>query len=75
MIYYKLYQKKLKLIYFQPLRPGSLRASIFGLVCVTLGTGMLPLPYFFKSNGIKESLKHDSQEIIKKRNLNLLVKT
>ena len=44
--------KKLKLIYFQPLRPGSLRASIFGLVCVTLGTGMLPLPYFFKSNGI-----------------------
>jgi amino acid permease len=44
--------KKIKLIYFQPLRPGSLRASIFGLVCVTLGTGMLPLPYFFKTNGI-----------------------
>ena len=44
--------QKIKQIYFQPMRPGSLRASIFCLICVTLGTGMLPLPYFFKSNGI-----------------------
>ena len=38
--------------YFSPLAPGSLRASIFALVCVTLGSGMLPLPYFFRKNGI-----------------------
>ncbi len=42
--------------YFSPLAPGSLRASIFALVCVTLGSGMLPLPYFFRKNGIFESL-------------------
>ena len=30
----------------------SLRSSIFALICVTLGTGMLPLPYFFKTNGV-----------------------
>ena len=42
--------------YFSPLAPGSLRASIFALICVTLGSGMLPLPYFFKRNGIFLSL-------------------
>lgn len=43
---------KANYVYFNPVRPGSLRASVFALVCVTLGTGMLPLPYFFKTNGI-----------------------
>jgi vesicular inhibitory amino acid transporter len=43
---------KVRQIYFQPMHPGSLRASIFCLICVTLGSGMLPLPYFFKTNGI-----------------------
>ena len=42
--------------YFSPLAPGSLRASIFALICVTLGSGILPLPYFFKRNGIFLSL-------------------
>lgn len=44
--------EKLTQIYFQPMHPGSLRASIFCLICVTLGSGMLPLPYFLKANGI-----------------------
>ena len=46
----------LRKTYFSPLAPGSLRASIFALVCVTLGSGMLPLPYFFRKNGIFLSL-------------------
>ena len=46
----------LRKTYFSPLAPGSLRASIFALICVTLGSGMLPLPYFFKRNGIFLSL-------------------
>lgn len=37
---------------FRPIENGSLRSSIYGLICVTLGTGMLPLPYFFRTNGI-----------------------
>lgn len=43
---------ELKIVYFQPIRPGSLRASVFCLVCVTLGSNMISLPYFFKTNGI-----------------------
>ena len=39
-------------LFFRPIKRGSLRSSIFALICVTLGTGMLPLPYFFKTNGI-----------------------
>lgn len=39
-------------LFFQPIKHGSLKTSIFCMICVTLGTGMLPLPYFFKSNGI-----------------------
>ena len=39
-------------LFFQPIKRGSLRSSIFALICVTLGTGMLPLPYFFKTNGV-----------------------
>ena len=37
---------------FRPIQSGSLRSSVYGLICVTLGTGMLPLPYFFRTNGI-----------------------
>ena len=37
---------------FRPIQNGSLRSSVYGLICVTLGTGMLPLPYFFRTNGI-----------------------
>jgi amino acid permease len=37
---------------FRPIESGSLRSSVYGLICVTLGTGMLPLPYFFRTNGI-----------------------
>lgn len=43
---------KSKYAYFNPVYPGSLKASVFALICVTLGTGMLPLPYFFITNGI-----------------------
>lgn len=43
---------ELKIIYFQPIRPGSLRASIFCLICVTLGSNIISLPYFFKTSGI-----------------------
>lgn len=39
-------------LFFQPIKRGSLRSSVFALICVTLGTGMLPLPYFFKTNGV-----------------------
>ena len=41
---------------FRPIESGSLRSSVYGLICVTLGTGMLPLPYFFRTNGIILSL-------------------
>ena len=39
-------------LFFRPIKHGSLRSSIFCMICVTLGTGMLPLPYFFRTNGI-----------------------
>lgn len=39
-------------IYFQPITKGSLRASIFCLFCVTLGTSILSIPYTMKSCGV-----------------------
>ena len=47
-----IYEDSLSNIFFRPINHGSLRHSVFALICVTLGTGMLPLPYFFKTNGI-----------------------
>ena len=40
----------LRKTYFSPLVPGSLRALIFALICVNLGSGILPLQYFYKRN-------------------------
>ena len=39
-------------IFFRPVQHGSLRSSIFCMICVTLGTGMLPIPGLFYSNGL-----------------------
>jgi amino acid permease len=39
-------------IYFQPITKGSLRASIFCLFCVTLGTSILSIPYTMKECGV-----------------------
>ena len=39
-------------IFFRHVNHGSLRSSIFCMICVTLGTGMLPIPHLFVSNGL-----------------------
>ena len=39
-------------LFFRPVKHGSVRSSVFCMICVTLGTGMLPIPYLFSSNGI-----------------------
>jgi amino acid permease len=44
--------EKLKVMYFQPMSKGSARASILCLVCVTLGTSLLSLPYAMKACGV-----------------------
>ncbi|MCQ2818176.1 MAG: amino acid transporter [archaeon] len=38
--------------FYRPIQHGSLREAVCCMICVTLGTGMLPLPYFFRTNGI-----------------------
>jgi amino acid permease len=37
---------------FGPMKPGSVRASIFSLVSTSLGTGILALPFLFKTSGL-----------------------
>ena len=44
--------ENIKNIFFRPVQHGSLKSSIFCMICVTLGTGMLPIPGLFYSNGI-----------------------
>ena len=39
-------------IFFRPVQHGSLKSSIYCMICVTLGTGMLPIPNLFVSNGL-----------------------
>ena len=39
-------------LFFRPVKHGSVRSSVFCMICVTLGTGMLPIPYLLSSNGI-----------------------
>ena len=39
-------------IFFRQVNHGSLQSSIFCMICVTLGTGMLPIPHLFTSNGL-----------------------
>ena len=39
-------------IFFRPVQHGSLKSSIYCMICVTLGTGMLPIPHLFVSNGL-----------------------
>ena len=38
--------------FFRPVKHGSVRSSVFCMICVTLGTGMLPIPHLFSSNGL-----------------------
>jgi amino acid permease len=45
-----------KAVYFQPITKGSLRASIFCLLCVTLGSSLLSMPYTMKACGVILSL-------------------
>jgi amino acid permease len=39
-------------VFFRKVHHGSLTSSIFCMICVTLGTGMLPIPHLFSSNGL-----------------------
>lgn len=39
-------------IFFRQINLGSLKSSVFCMICVTLGTGMLPIPHLFTSNGL-----------------------
>ena len=45
-------EESISLIFFRPVHHGSLKSSIFCMICVTLGTGMLPIPHLFTSNGL-----------------------
>lgn len=50
-----IYLRKLqewKYLYFQPITKGSVRASIFCLLCVSVGSGVLSLPYNIKVPGL-----------------------
>ena len=38
--------------FFRPVKHGSVSSSVFCMICVTLGTGMLPIPHLFTSNGL-----------------------
>ena len=38
--------------FFRPIKNGSVWSSVFCMICVTLGTGMLPIPNLFSSNGL-----------------------
>ena len=39
-------------LFFRPIKHGSVWSSVFCMICVTLGTGMLPIPHLFSSNGL-----------------------
>lgn len=45
-------EESISTFFFRPIQHGSLKSSIFCMICVTLGTGMLPIPYLFYSNGL-----------------------
>ena len=45
-------EESISTIFFRPVNHGSLKSSIFCMICVTLGTGMLPIPHLFSSNGL-----------------------
>ena len=45
-------EESITTFFFRPVQHGSLKSSIFCMICVTLGTGMLPIPYLFYSNGL-----------------------
>ena len=42
--------------FFRPINHGSVMSSVFCMICVTLGTGMFPIPHLFSSNGLVLSL-------------------
>lgn len=44
--------KEWRYIYFQPLTRGSVRTSILCLLCVTIGVGILSIPYVIMNVGI-----------------------
>jgi amino acid permease len=44
--------EKWRQVYFSPITQGSLRASIMCLLCVTLGSSLLSMPYTMKSLGV-----------------------
>lgn len=41
-----------KYVYFQPITKGSVRSSILCLLCVTIGSGLLSLPFIISRVGI-----------------------
>lgn len=43
---------KWRLVYFRPITEGSLRASILCLLCITIGTNLLSIPYTMKMCGV-----------------------
>ena len=45
-------EESISTVFFRPVHHGSLKSSIFCMICVTLGTGMLPIPHLFSSNGL-----------------------
>ena len=45
-------EESISTIFFRPVHHGSLKSSIFCMICVTLGTGMLPIPHLFSYNGL-----------------------
>lgn len=45
-------EETISTVFFRPVHHGSLKSSIFCMICVTLGTGMLPIPHLFSSNGL-----------------------
>ena len=45
-------EESISTVFFRPVYHGSLKSSIFCMICVTLGTGMLPIPHLFSSNGL-----------------------
>ena len=38
--------------FFRQVSHGSVMSSVFCMICVTLGTGMFPIPHLFVSNGL-----------------------
>ena len=45
-------EENLAKFFFRPVKHGSIRSSVFCMICVTLGTGMFPIPNLFTSNGL-----------------------